>query len=102
VIEVSDIFGYIGAICISIIYMFPLYDELYGGHKDHTSKSSIMFLLVAILACISFTVYGVLRVLYPVIISNSIALAANLLIVGIKFYRYKWKKRGNIVENGVV
>ena len=102
-IEVYDIFGYTGAICISILYLFPLYDEIYGLSRD-LSKSSVMFLLIAILTGISFTIYGILKVLYPVIISNSIALIANLLVVGIKLYRYSKDDTlsGGVVEKGVV
>ena len=93
-LDYADLVGYFGALCISLLYIPQLFEQ-YNTYKNPTSQQnipSLMFIVLAILTSISFLTYGILRLLYPVIVSNFIALIVNILTFLLRYLQKQEKK----------
>ena len=88
-----DLFGYIGAICVSL-FLIP---QVYQTYKlKQCEEISICFVILQTTASICFIIYGYLLRSLPLIIANSIALFCSLLLL---LAKYIFKERKPILNN---
>lgn len=80
-----EIFGYIGAI-LNIVMLLPQ-AYLTVKTKD-TNGLSLATILVFLAACFFWTIYGVAKVTWPVIITNAVVGVINIVLLLLKL-RYK-------------
>ena len=88
-----DIFGYIGAFCISL-FLIP---QVYQTYKlKQCEEISICFVILQTTASICFIIYGYLIASIPLIIANSIALFCSILLL---IAKYIYSERSPILNN---
>ena len=81
--KLSQIFGLIGAILSTILYLPQLYHIIIRKSADDLSY---IFLGLTILATISWVIYGVLEYSLPIIICDSIICILTIIMLILKFY----------------
>ena len=87
-----DIFGYLGACLLTILFI----PQVYTTYKTKDADGiSYIFLMLEFLASLSFIIYGFLIGSIPVIIANFSALICCILLIIAKM---KFKKEEEINE----
>ena len=84
-----DIFGYIGAVGLSILYL----PQVYNSYKLELSREiSGYFLALEYIVVCCFTIYAVLIDAYPLLISNSCVALCTIALTVIKIKNRKRQK----------
>lgn len=82
----TDIFGYLGAFCLTITLVPQIYKTYHDKKMDDFSYG---FLSIQVLTCVFFFFYGMLLKATPLIIANIIVLTQTLILIKFKFtYSY--------------
>lgn len=89
----EEIFGYLGAILLSILLIPQVY-QVYMTKK--CDQISLYFLILQNLVCLCWISYGILLTAPPLIIANSIAEFCTLLLC---YAKYKFKSNDNTNNN---
>lgn len=84
---VTQVFGYLGACCLTVTLLPQLYLTLKTKEVENLSFG---FLCLQELTCILFLVYGILLFEIPLIIANSIVGTQGLFLI---FLKKKYKKK---------
>ena len=89
---IIDIFGYIGAILLTFLFM----PQVYTTYKNkNTDGISYVFLLLEFAASLNFIIYGFLINSLPIIIANGSAFICAILLI---FAKFKFKNQEEINE----
>jgi len=90
---IIDIFGYIGAVLLTILFI----PQVVTTYKTRNIDSlSYIFLILEFLASLNFIIYGFLIGSIPVIIANSSAFICSILLIVAK---RNFKDQNNDIEN---
>ena len=90
---IIDIFGYIGAVLLTILFV----PQVYTTYKTKKIDGlSYIFLILEFLASLNFIIYGFLISSIPVIFANSSAFICSILLIIAKM---KFKDENNDIEN---
>lgn len=82
-----DIFGYL-ATSLNVVMLVP--QVVRTWKTKHTKDLSITTLLIFLIACVLWTIYGIIKHAAPVIIANTVIGTMNLVLITIKL-RYPEK-----------
>ena len=89
---IIDIFGYIGAILLTFLFI----PQVYTTYKNRNTEGiSYIFLILEFLAALNFIIYGFLINSLPIIIANGSAFICAILLIVAKF---KFKNQEEINE----
>ena len=89
---IIDIFGYLGACLLTILFI----PQVYTTYKTKNAEGiSYLFLILEFLASVSFIIYGFLITSIPVVIANFSAFICCILLIVAKI---KFKKEQVINE----
>jgi len=83
----SDIFGYLGTL-LNVIMLVPQVVRTWKTKR--TKDLSFATLLIFLLACVSWILYGIEKSAIPVIIANVVVGTMNIILIIIKL---KYPKR---------
>lgn len=79
----KDIFGYIGALLLSI----TLLPQIHQTYKTKQTRDiSLVFMCLQILTCVFFLIYGIALSELPLIIANSVVLFQLFILLYAKLY----------------
>ena len=79
--QLTDTFGYLGAITLTITLMPQL---ILTRKTKKVDTLSLGFLLLQLLTCILFLIYGILLNELPLMLANSITSTQGLVLLGMK------------------
>ena len=94
----KEIFGYLGAFFLTVTLLPQLYLTCKTKKIDDISYG---FILLQIITCIFFLIYGLLLNAVPLMVANS-AVLTQLLILGFLKLKYSYCNVGNLFNNVVV
>jgi len=90
--DTADIFGYLGAVLLSI----TLLPQIYLTYKTQKAEDiSFYFLFLQVITCIFFLTYGILGDAQPIVVANIMVLLELLVLLFFKSI-YAKKNDSNI------
>tara|TARA_X000000950_G_C13389010_1_gene447439 strand:+ start:34 stop:324 length:291 start_codon:yes stop_codon:yes gene_type:complete len=94
----TDIFGYLGAFCLTITLIPQIYKTYREKKMDDFSYG---FLGIQVLTCIFFLIYGLMLEAVPLIIANIFVLSQTFILMNFKF-RYSYLQNTIRGESAVI
>ena len=79
--QLTDTFGYLGAVTLTITLMPQL---ILNCKTKKVDTLSLGFLLLQLLTCVLFLIYGILLNELPLISANSVTSVQSLVLLGMK------------------